>query len=64
MQMLAYRAQNKRDLTGVDGGSSTAMRKKIKNFSYHKDDKLGKGFSSVVYKGKNDDTGIHCDYSR
>lgn len=29
--------------------------KKIKNYSYNPLDSIGKGFSSVVYKGQNDD---------
>lgn len=30
--------------------------KKIKNYSYNPLDSIGKGFSSVVYRGMNDDT--------
>jgi SNF-related kinase len=37
--------------------SSAQGRKKIKNFSYMLSDRIGKGYSSVVYKGKNDSTG-------
>jgi hypothetical protein len=33
--------------------SSTA-KKKIKHFSYHPEDKIGKGYSSVVFKGVNE----------
>lgn len=32
-------------------------RKKIEDYSYGLFDKIGKGFSSVVYKGRNDLTG-------
>lgn len=36
-------------------GSATS-RKKIKNYSYSLTDRIGKGFSSIVYKGQNDDS--------
>lgn len=32
-------------------------RKVIENYSYALIDAIGKGFSSVVYKGRNDETG-------
>jgi hypothetical protein len=32
-------------------------RKMIKNYSYGLNDKIGKGYSSIVYKGRNDITG-------
>ena len=32
-------------------------RKKIENFSYGLNDQIGKGYSSQVYRGRNDDTG-------
>lgn len=35
-------------------GSSTDIKNKIKHFSYSMSDKIGKGFSSIVYKGMND----------
>ena len=31
-------------------------RKKIKHYSYSSMDRIGKGFSSIVYKGTNDNT--------
>lgn len=31
-------------------------RKKIENYSYGLDDTIGKGYSSQVYRGKNDET--------
>jgi hypothetical protein len=34
------------------------VRKKIQNYSFLITDKIGKGYSSVVYKGANDLTGI------
>ncbi len=36
--------------------SLNANRKKIKHYSYSLSDKIGKGFSSIVYKGTNDHT--------
>ena len=39
------------------GGQGTLNRKKIKHFSYSSSDRIGKGYSSVVYRGKNDQTG-------
>jgi hypothetical protein len=37
--------------------SNAPSRRKIKHFSYSASDRIGKGYSSVVYKGKNDNTG-------
>lgn len=37
-------------------GSQTA-KKKIKNFAYSTLDRIGKGYSSIVYKGINETTG-------
>lgn len=34
-------------------------RKKIENYSYGLNDVIGKGYSSQVYKGRNDNTGNH-----
>jgi len=34
--------------------SATNIKKKIKHFSYSPEDKIGKGYSSVVFKGVND----------
>lgn len=39
------------------GGNHSGSRKKVKHFSYNSSDKIGKGYSSVVYLGKNDNTG-------
>jgi hypothetical protein len=36
--------------------NSTNINKKIKNYSYNLVDRIGKGFSSIVYKGINDTT--------
>jgi hypothetical protein len=33
-------------------------RKKIENYSYGLNDVIGKGYSSQVYKGRNDNNGI------
>lgn len=38
-------------------GPANLNRKKIKHFSYSSSDRIGKGYSSVVYRGKNDQTG-------
>jgi SNF-related kinase len=38
--------------------NSQFTRKKIEDFSYGLSDVIGKGYSSQVYKGKHDDTGI------
>jgi len=37
-------------------GTQGTSRKKIKNYSYSSTDKIGKGFSSIVYRGTNDNT--------
>ena len=42
-------------------GHSSSMnggRKKIKDYSYNPSYRIGKGFSSIVYKGTNDNTSI------
>ena len=33
-------------------------RKKIENYSYGLNDEIGKGYSSKVYRGRNDDNSI------
>lgn len=33
-------------------------RKKIENYSYGLSDVIGKGYSSQVYKGRNDESGM------
>lgn len=35
---------------------STGSRKKIEQYSYNLTDKIGKGYSSIVYRGRNDDS--------
>jgi len=37
---------------------SGAIRKKIENYSFLLSQNIGKGYSSIVYKGRNDETGI------
>jgi len=37
---------------------SRDTRKKIENYSYNLTSNIGKGYSSIVYKGKNDLTSI------
>ena len=39
------------------GRPTQYTRKKIENFSYGLNDQIGKGYSSQVYRGRNDDTG-------
>lgn len=53
--MTSYLA---RESTSFPQGSSGGSRKKIKHFSYSPFDKIGKGFSSIVYRGTNDHTSI------
>lgn len=43
---------SRRDLPGCTSNS----RKKIQDYSYSPSDQIGKGFSSIVYKGINDTT--------
>ena len=38
--------------------SSANNKKKIKHFSYSESDKIGKGYSSIVYKGTNTTTSM------
>ena len=45
----------RRDLSGAH---SAVQRKKIKHFSYSESDRIGKGYSSIVYRGLNDLTSI------
>lgn len=47
----------------VYGFPSHESRKKVKHFSYSPTDKVGKGFSSIVYKGTNDLTSKSESYS-
>ncbi len=40
-----------------------SIQKKINQYSYANTDSIGKGFSSQVFKGRNELTGIHiCRY--
>lgn len=43
----------RRDLSGTH---SVNQKKKIKHFSYSESDRIGKGYSSIVYRGTNDHT--------
>jgi len=36
------------------GQLASQNKKKVKHFTYSHDDKIGKGYSSVVYKGTNE----------
>lgn len=36
-----------------------AARKKIEQYSYALCDRIGKGYSSIVYRGRNDQTSTH-----
>ena len=44
--------------------TNTSTRKKIEDYSYLMSNGIGKGYSSQVYKGKNDETGIETLISR
>jgi len=57
--MLSYYSNNTRRDLGGHSSSLSTNRKKVKDFSYHPSDKIGKGFSSVVFKGTNDNTSIY-----
>ncbi|CAD8189189.1 unnamed protein product [Paramecium octaurelia] len=50
--MLVQQQQRQMPMTPIPHNA----RKVIENFSYALSDAIGKGFSSVVYKGKNDET--------
>lgn len=39
-------------------GNINEFRKKIENYSFCLTDRIGKGYSSIVYKGRNDITSI------
>lgn len=52
--MTTYLSYNYKKPCSYQGNSSSDSRKKIKHFSYSHTDKIGKGFSSIVYKGTND----------
>ncbi len=52
--MTTYLTNNyKKDSFSNQLNISSTNKKKIKNFSYNFNDKIGKGFSSIVYKGTN-----------
>jgi hypothetical protein len=36
------------------GQLASQNKKKVKHFTYNHDDKIGKGYSSIVYKGTNE----------
>ena len=52
-----YTQNYRSDLTSLmgAGGMQTGSRKKIENYSYNLQDSIGKGYSSIVYKGRNDE---------
>lgn len=54
--MLTYYSNNNRKDLGAHSASLGAAKKKVKEYSYSPSDRIGKGFSSVVYKGTNDNT--------
>ena len=56
--MIGLYHQNTRSDLYRGHSLSVGSKKKIGNFSYSASDKIGKGFSSVVYKGINDATSI------
>lgn len=60
--MTSYLSYNYNKPGSSNGYSSSSSRKKIKHFSYSHSDKIGKGFSSIVYKGTNDLTSIFLFY--
>ena len=41
-------------------GNLNEIRKRIENYSFCLGDKIGKGYSSTVYKGRNDITSTLC----
>lgn len=55
-----YPNLNKREaVSPVLSTSASNNRKKIRDYSYCSADRIGKGFSSVVYRGTNDLTSNH-----
>ncbi len=54
--MFNYYQQSTKSLSYKGQNYSSNGSKKIGNFSYSSSDKIGKGFSSVVYRGINDNT--------
>lgn len=53
--MLSLKMQNNTNIFAHQLEDKT-QRKKIEDYSYGLYDKIGKGFSSIVYKGRNDVT--------
>ena len=51
--MLNYYAYNAKGESHRSHSLSSNGKKKVGNFSYLPSDKIGKGFSSVVYRGIN-----------
>ena len=58
--MTSYMSYNYKKPTSSHGLTSNDSKKKIKHFSYSMNDKIGKGFSSIVYKGCNELTSNFC----
>lgn len=54
--MLSYYSNNQKFENRGRSASFGNAKKKIKHFSYQLTDRIGKGFSSVVYKGTNENT--------
>lgn len=49
--MTYYQPSRRSELSGLSGNTTGLNKKKVKNFAYSSSDKIGKGFSSIVYKG-------------
>ena len=54
--MLGLKMQNNANLFSHQLDDKN-QRKKIEDYSYGLHEKIGKGYSSIVYKGRNDITG-------
>jgi len=52
--MTSYLTQNYKKGLFNNSTTNSSNKKKIKHFSYSSSDKIGKGFSSIVYRGTND----------
>lgn len=52
--MTSYLSYNYKKPAYGNSTSSNSLKKKIKHYSYSSSDRIGKGFSSIVYKGTND----------
>lgn len=51
------------ELNSANKNNSQFTRKKIEEYSYGLSDVIGKGYSSHVYKGRHDQSGIFIYYS-